>query len=52
MQIAGQVERLLLAQTPIVIPYWLNGLTATSSKVHGVNPTALPQLYVDRAYID
>jgi peptide/nickel transport system substrate-binding protein len=51
-QIAGQIERLLLEQTPIVIPYWLNGLTATSSKVHGVNPTALPQLYVDRAYID
>lgn len=51
-QIAGQIERLLLEETPIVIPYWLNGLTATSSKVHGVNPTALPQIYVDRAYMD
>jgi peptide/nickel transport system substrate-binding protein len=50
--IAGQIERLLLDETPIIIPYWLNGLTATSSKVHGVNPTALPQIYVTRAYID
>jgi peptide/nickel transport system substrate-binding protein len=51
-EIAGQIERLLLEETPIVIPYWLNGLTVTTSKVHGVNPTALPQIYVDRAYID
>jgi peptide/nickel transport system substrate-binding protein len=51
-RIAGQIETLLLDETPIVIPYWLNGLTATTSKVHGVNPTALPQLYVTRAYID
>jgi peptide/nickel transport system substrate-binding protein len=51
-RIAGRIQRLLLEETPIVVPYWLNGLTATSSKVHGVDPTALPQIYVDRAYID
>jgi peptide/nickel transport system substrate-binding protein len=51
-RIAGQIERLLLDETPIVLPYWLNGLTATTSKVHGVQPTALPQIYVTRAYID
>jgi peptide/nickel transport system substrate-binding protein len=50
-QIAGQIERLLLEETPIVLPYWLNGLTATTSKVHGVNPTALPQIDVTRAWI-
>jgi peptide/nickel transport system substrate-binding protein len=51
-RIAGQIERLLLDETPIVLPYWLNGLTATTSHVHGLQPTALPQIYVTRAYID
>ncbi|MHB1571838.1 MAG: ABC transporter substrate-binding protein [Solirubrobacteraceae bacterium] len=51
-RIAGQIEQLLLEQTPIVIPYWLNGLTATTTHVHGVNPTAIPQIDVTRAYID
>ncbi len=50
-RVAGQIERLLLEETPIVIPYWLNGLTATAANVHGVNPTALPQIDVTRAYI-
>jgi peptide/nickel transport system substrate-binding protein len=34
--IAGRIERLLLEQTPLVIPYWIDGLTATTSSVHGV----------------
>jgi peptide/nickel transport system substrate-binding protein len=51
-RIAGQIERLLLEETPIVIPYWLNGLTATTTKVHGVEPTALPQIFLGKAYID
>ncbi len=31
-QIAGKIERLLLAETPIVIPYWIDGLTASTAK--------------------
>jgi hypothetical protein len=34
-----------------VIPYFLNGLTASTQHVFGLNPTALPQLYIDRAYM-
>ena len=50
-KIAGQIETLLLQETPIVIPYFLNGLTASTQHVFGLNPTALPQLYIDRAYM-
>jgi peptide/nickel transport system substrate-binding protein len=35
-RIAGQIERLLLAQTPIVIPYYVNQLTVTKKNVSGV----------------
>lgn len=50
--VAGQIEKLLLDETPVVIPYWLDGLTVTTQRVHGVNPTAIPQLYLDKAYMD
>jgi peptide/nickel transport system substrate-binding protein len=50
-KVAGQIETLLLQETPIVIPYFLDGLTVSTQKVFGLNPTAIPQLYIDRAYI-
>jgi peptide/nickel transport system substrate-binding protein len=50
-KVAGQIERLLLAQTPIVIPYWIDGLTASTSGVGGLNPTSIAQLYLNQAYM-
>jgi peptide/nickel transport system substrate-binding protein len=50
-RIAGQIEKLLLNETPIVIPYWLDGLIATTSKVHGITSTH-NMVYLARAYID
>jgi peptide/nickel transport system substrate-binding protein len=49
-KIAGQIETLLLAQTPIVIPYWFDGLTATTSSVGGVNPTSTSQIFLGQAF--
>jgi peptide/nickel transport system substrate-binding protein len=49
-RIAGEIESLLLAETPIVIPYWIDGLTASTSSVGGLNPTSLAQLYLNTAY--
>jgi peptide/nickel transport system substrate-binding protein len=49
-KIAGQIERLLLAETPIVIPYWFDGLTATTTSVGGVNPTSTEQIFLGQAY--
>ena len=47
--LAGKIENLLLAQTPIVIPYWIDGLTASTPNVSGLNPTSIAQLYLNTA---
>jgi hypothetical protein len=33
-----------------VIPYFIDGLTATTSSVHGVNPTSISAIYLKDAY--
>jgi len=48
--IAGKIQRLLLAETPIVYPYWIDGLTASTPGVGGLNPTSIAQLYLNTAY--
>jgi peptide/nickel transport system substrate-binding protein len=48
-QIAGKIETLLLAETPIVYPYWIDGLTASTPSVSGLNPTSIAQLYLNGA---
>jgi peptide/nickel transport system substrate-binding protein len=49
-QVAGQIQRLLLDETPLIIPYFIDGLTATTSTVHGVNPTSIAAIYLKDAY--
>jgi peptide/nickel transport system substrate-binding protein len=48
-QLAGKIERLLLDETPIVYPYWIDGLTASTPGVSGLNPTGIAQLYLNTA---
>jgi peptide/nickel transport system substrate-binding protein len=48
-QIAGKIQRLLLDETPIVLPYWIDGLTASTQNVSGLNPTSIAQLYLNTA---
>ncbi|HUA69703.1 MAG TPA: ABC transporter substrate-binding protein [Solirubrobacteraceae bacterium] len=48
--VAGKIQRLLLAETPIVYPYWIDGLTASTPSVNGLNPTSIAQLYLNTAY--
>jgi peptide/nickel transport system substrate-binding protein len=50
-QIAGKIQTLLLQETPIVIPYFLEGLTASKSNIQGLNPTSISQIYLDKAFI-
>ena len=33
-----------------MIPYFIDGLTATTSNVHGVNPTSISAIYLNKAY--
>ncbi len=47
--IAGQIETLLLAQTPIIYAYFYNYLTATAMNVTGVYPTAIGHIFLNKA---
>jgi len=49
--IAGQIETLLLSETPIVIPYFYNYLTATAKNVTGAYPTAVGHIFLQNATI-
>jgi peptide/nickel transport system substrate-binding protein len=49
--IAGQIQTLLLNETPIIYPYWIDGLTASIPTVGGLNPTSIAQLYLNNAYM-
>jgi peptide/nickel transport system substrate-binding protein len=45
-RLAGQIERLLLDETPIIYPYFYEYLSATQKNVTGVYPTAIGELFV------
>jgi peptide/nickel transport system substrate-binding protein len=44
--IAGQIETLLLDQTPIIYAYFYNYLTASAKNVTGVYPTAIGHIFL------
>jgi len=45
--IAGQIEALLLAETPIIYAYFYNYLTASAKNVTGAYPTAIGHIFVN-----
>jgi len=47
--IAGQIQKLLLEQTPVIFPYFYNYLTATAKNVTGAYPTAIGHLFLYNA---
>jgi peptide/nickel transport system substrate-binding protein len=44
--LAGQIETLLLAETPIIYGYFYNYLTATGKNVSGAYPTAIGHIFL------
>lgn len=46
---AGAIQRLLLDETPVIFPYFYDYLTATSSKLTGVEATAMGQMFLHKA---
>jgi peptide/nickel transport system substrate-binding protein len=46
---AGEIQRLLLDETPVIMSYFYDFLTATTKKVGGVQSTAMGQLFLARA---
>ncbi len=47
--IAGKIQTLLLDETPLIIPYFLDGLTASTQSVKGLNPTATAAMFLHGA---
>jgi peptide/nickel transport system substrate-binding protein len=47
--VAGQIERMLLDETPVIFSYFYDFLTATRKNIEGVQPTAMAQLFLGRA---
>jgi peptide/nickel transport system substrate-binding protein len=45
-KIAGQIETLLLDQTPVVYGYFYNYLSASAQNVHGIYPTAIGHIFL------
>ncbi|WP_027163827.1 ABC transporter substrate-binding protein [Mesorhizobium sp. WSM1293] len=46
---AGEIQKLLLEETPVIFGYFYDYLTATAKGVAGVQPTAMSQLFLDKA---
>src|SRR5438270_901404 len=47
--VAGQIETLLLNETPIIFAYFYNYLSATAKSVGGVYPTAIGHVFLNKA---
>jgi peptide/nickel transport system substrate-binding protein len=49
--LAGKIQTLLLAETPVIVPYFIDELNATKSNVHGVYGSQAQQLFLGKAYM-
>jgi peptide/nickel transport system substrate-binding protein len=50
-KIAGQIQTLLLNETPLIIPYFEDALNAGKPNVHNLKTGQIQQLFVDEAYL-
>jgi peptide/nickel transport system substrate-binding protein len=50
-KLSGEIQNLLLDETPVVIPYFYDQLIVTGANVSGVRFNAISQLYFERASI-
>lgn len=46
---AGKIQQLLLDETPVIFGYFYDYLVVTAKNVTGVQPTAISQLFLDKA---
>jgi peptide/nickel transport system substrate-binding protein len=50
-KLSGDIQKLLLDETPVVIPYFYDQLIVTRSNVSGVRFNAISQMWFDRAQV-
>ena len=48
---AGEIQRLLLDETPIIFSYFYDFLSASTKNVAGIEPTAMGQLFLGAASV-
>ena len=48
-QYSGQIERLLLDETPLILAFWFDAISVTKKNVAGVVTTGMGQIYLNRA---
>ena len=46
---AGQIETLLLDQTPLILAYWFDSISVTKKDIAGVVTTGMGQIYLNKA---
>ncbi len=46
---AGQIETLLLDQTPLILAYWFDSISVTKKDIAGVVTTGMGQIYLSKA---
>jgi peptide/nickel transport system substrate-binding protein len=46
---AGQIEQLLLDETPLILAYWFDAISVTKKTVAGVVTTGMGQIFLDKA---
>ncbi|WP_250491887.1 ABC transporter substrate-binding protein [Caballeronia sp. GAWG1-1] len=50
-KVSGDIQRLLLDETPVIIPYFYDQLIVTRASVSGVRFNAISQMWFDRATV-
>jgi peptide/nickel transport system substrate-binding protein len=50
-KLSGEIQNLLLDETPVVIPYFYDQLIVTGAKVSGVRFNAISQIFFERATV-
>ncbi len=50
-KLSGEIRKLLLDETPVVIPYFYDQLIVTRSNVSGMRFNAMSQMWFDRAQV-
>jgi peptide/nickel transport system substrate-binding protein len=51
MKLSGQMQTLLLNETPLIIPYFEDELNATLPNVHNVLGSQIQQTFLGSAYM-
>jgi len=46
---AGEIQRLLLDETPLILAYWFDAISVTKATVGGVVTTGMGQIYLNKA---